>query len=153
MAELAANAFFKLLVLFFNKVDIILKKFVSKTLHYLSVVQRQTHFLPTFLQRKLLILASLSYLKTLILLKGSQSQILNNCYAWLQRSPILYLMVCLTNKPMVQQWDHLSDPPWKTHFYHTMKKAGQRVVRKDLNRSFTDVMLTLFLFSSNRMIA
>ena len=37
-------------------------------------------------------------MKTLILLKGSQSQILNECYAWLQRSPILYLMVYLTNK-------------------------------------------------------
>ena len=39
--------------------------------------------------------------ETLILLKVSQSQNLMNCDAWPQKSPILYLTVYFTNKPMV----------------------------------------------------
>ena len=35
---------------------------------------------------------------------------------------ILYLTVYFANKEMMQQWDHLLDPPWLKHFYHTMKK-------------------------------
>ena len=41
------------------------------------------------------------YLKTLILFKVLQSQNLNNCYVWLQRSPILYLTVYFTNNSIV----------------------------------------------------
>ena len=70
-----------------------------------------------------MIFTSISYLKTLILLKFSQCNNLNNCNVWLQRCPILYLKVYFTNKPMVQQWDHLLDPPWLTHFCHTMWKT------------------------------
>ena len=70
-----------------------------------------------------MIFTSISYLKTLILLKFSQCNNLNNCNVWLQRCPILYLKVYFTNKPMVQQWDHLLDPPCLTHFCHTMWKT------------------------------
>ena len=58
-------------------------------------------FLCTFLLIKLLIFASISYLKTLILLNASQNQKLNNFYVWLEKSPILYSMVYSTSKPMV----------------------------------------------------
>ena len=50
---------------------------------------------------KLLIFASISSLKTLILLKALQSQNLNSYYLWLQRSLILYLTVYFTNRLMV----------------------------------------------------
>ena len=100
-----------------------LKRSVSKTLHYLWVVWTKNHFLLTFLSTKLMIFASISYLKTLILLKFSQCYNLNNCNVWIKRSPILYLKVYFTNKPIVQQWDHLLDPPWLTHFCHTMWKT------------------------------
>ena len=58
-------------------------------------------FLCTFLMIKLLMFASISYLKTLILLNVSQNQKLNNCYVWLEKSPILYSMVYSPSKPMV----------------------------------------------------
>ena len=71
-----------------------------------------THFLPTFLLMKLLIFASVSSLKTLILLKVLQSQNLNNYYVWLRRSLILYLTA------------HLLDLPCIPHFCYTMQKTG-----------------------------
>ena len=49
-----------------------------------------THFLLTFLLMKLLIFASISSLKILILLKVLQSQNLNSYYVSLQSSLILY---------------------------------------------------------------
>ena len=97
---------------------------VSKKLHYLWVVQMLTYFLLTFLLIKLLIFASISSLKTLILQKALQNQNLNNYYLSLQRSLILYLKVYVTHRLMVQQWAHLLDLPLLTHFCHTMKKTG-----------------------------
>ena len=106
----------------------------------------------TFLQMKLLIFASISSLKTLILLKALQSQNLNSYYLWQQRSFILYLTVYFTNRLMVQQWAHLLDLPLLTHFCHTMKKKlVKQLSRKDLSQFFTDVM-SIFLYSSNRII-
>ena len=81
-----------------------------------------THFLLTFLLMKLLIYASMSSLKTLILLKVLQSQNLKNYYVWLQRSLILYLTVYFRNKLMVWQWGHLLDLPLLTNFCHPLKK-------------------------------
>ena len=45
-------------------------------------------------------IASISFLKTLILLKASLNQNLNSYYLWLQRSFILYLTVYFTNRLM-----------------------------------------------------
>ena len=102
----------------------LLERYVSKSLQYLLVVQTQIHFLLTFVLKKLLIFASISSLKTLILLKVLQSHNLNNWYVWLQRRLILYLTVYFTNTLMVQQWSHLLDHPLQTHFCHTIKKTG-----------------------------
>ena len=45
-------------------------------------------------------IASISFLKTLILLKALENQNLNSYYLWLQRSLILYLTVYFTNRLM-----------------------------------------------------
>ena len=50
---------------------------------------------------KLLIFASMTSLKTLILLKALQSQYLSSYYLWLQWSLILYLTVYFKNRLMV----------------------------------------------------
>ena len=53
-------------------------------------------------------------------------------------------MVYFTRKLMVWQWDHLLDLPLPTHFFHTMKKTGYTVVRKDSMQFFTDNIFVLF---------
>ena len=72
---------------------------------------------------KLLIFLSISYLKTLILLKVLKSQNLSY-YVWLQRTPALNLMIYFTSKLMVCYWDYFLDLHLLTHFCYTMRNTG-----------------------------
>ena len=83
-----------------------------------------THVLLTLLLMKLLIFASISSLKTLILLKVLQSQNLNSYYVWLKRSLTLYLTVplgpSLANAFLSsheKNWLHICPQGFKPVFY------------------------------------
>ena len=77
-----------------------------------------------------IVFASISSLKTLILLNVLKSQNLNNYYVWLQMSLILYLMVYISKQidgvamgsplgPYLLEFTSLL-----MHFCHTLKKTG-----------------------------